>query len=147
MRRVDLAGYRVVLALALAALAGCGGEGKEGAKGGDSAPAAKAPPARPGKPLPQGVTAAMVEQGRELYGTGCEVCHGADGGGTQLGPSLTDAQWLDISGQYPEIVTLLQQGVPQPKEYKVPMPPLGGGTYNDEQVRALAAYVHSLAGQ
>jgi cytochrome c oxidase cbb3-type subunit 3 len=37
--------------------------------------------------------AATVEQGRALYAQNCAACHRADGGG-QIGPNLTDNQWI-----------------------------------------------------
>ncbi len=94
--------------------------------------------------LPAGVTAAMVADGRKQFGTTCVVCHGPDAGGTQLAPSLRDGEWLNVSGGYEEIVTLIHAGVPEPRQHPVPMPPRGGGPFTEEQVRALAAYVYSM---
>lgn len=37
--------------------------------------------------------AATVEQGRALFTQNCAACHRADGGG-QIGPNLTDNQWI-----------------------------------------------------
>lgn len=94
---------------------------------------------------PEGVTQEMVAQGAELYGGVCSACHGAGGAGTPAAPALNDEVWLNISGGYPEILTVIQAGVPAPREYPAPMPPLGGGNFNDEQVRAIAAYVFALS--
>lgn len=96
---------------------------------------------------PPGVTQAMVEEGAGLYGTVCSACHGAAGNGTPAAPSLNDAEWLNVSGAYDEIVNVIHTGVANPVQYPGAMPPLGGGSFNDEQVRAIAAYVFALANQ
>lgn len=94
---------------------------------------------------PAGVTQAMVEEGSQLFGTVCSACHGAGGQGTAAAPKLADDQWINISGNYDEIVRTIHTGVPNPKEHPGAMPPLGGGNFNDEQVRQLAAYVYALS--
>lgn len=96
---------------------------------------------------PAGVTQAMVEQGAESFGTVCSACHGAGGVGTPAAPALTDAEWINISGSYDDIVAVIHSGVPSPKQFPGAMPPLGGGNFNDEQVRAIAAYVFALSHQ
>lgn len=96
---------------------------------------------------PPGVTQAMVEQGAQQFGTVCSACHGAGGAGTPAGPQLSDNQWIHVSGAYDEIVGIIQSGVPNPREYPGAMPPLGGGSFNQEQVRAIAAYVFALSHQ
>jgi len=97
--------------------------------------------------LPAGVTQAMVDQGQQLFGTVCAGCHGPAGAGTPACPTLSDAKWINIAGAYPEIVTLVTNGVPQPREHPGAMPPKGGGSFDDAQVRALAAYVYALSHQ
>lgn len=97
--------------------------------------------------LPQGVTQAMVDLGQDQYGTVCAACHGQGGTGSAAAPALNDATWLNIAGQYPEIVTLINNGVATPKEYPGMMPPKGGGSFDDAQVRAIAAYVFALSHQ
>ena len=96
---------------------------------------------------PAGVTQEMVEAGAQQFGTVCAACHGAGGAGTAAGPALADGTWLNISGGYDEIVQIIQTGVPAPVEFPAPMPPLGGGNFNEEQVRQLAAYVFALSHQ
>lgn len=97
----------------------------------------------PGQELPEGVTAEMLELGREIYdGVGtCLTCHGAEGVGTPIGPALADNEWIHIDGSYPEIVALVRSGVPEPKQFPMPMLPRAGLELTDEQVAAVAAYV------
>ena len=99
------------------------------------------------KPLPEGVTAAMVETGKTLFhGPAlCANCHGPNGEGTGIAPILTDKVWLHSDGSYDAIVKQITTGVPQPKESMIPMLPKGGSGITDEQVKAVAAYVWSLS--
>jgi mono/diheme cytochrome c family protein len=96
---------------------------------------------------PAGVTQEMVDAGQQQYGTVCAACHGPGGAGTPAAPALNDAQWLNISGAFPEIVATINNGVTAPKQFPAPMPPKGGGNFNDEQVRAIAAYVFAISHQ
>lgn len=96
---------------------------------------------------PAGVTQEMVEQGAQQFGTVCSACHGAGGAGTPAAPELNDNQWIHISGNFDEIVSIIKTGVSNPREYAGAMPPLGGGSFNEEQVRAIAAYVFALSHQ
>lgn len=110
---------------------------EEGAGGGDEAPVT----------LAEGVTQEQFDEGRALFTGqgGCQACHGPNGGGTQLAPNLTDAEWLHVSGPSPsELASLITQGVSQPMQYPAPMPPMGGANLTEEQVQALAAYVASI---
>jgi mono/diheme cytochrome c family protein len=95
--------------------------------------------------LPPGVTTEMVAQGQQLYGVVCVACHGAAGVGGPLGPALNDQQWIHIGGEYEEIVEITRTGVPRPQQYPAPMPRLGGANFNEDQQRALAAYVYALS--
>ena len=96
---------------------------------------------------PAGVTQEMVDAGAQAFGTVCSACHGAAGAGSAAGPSLADNTWLHISGQFEEIATIINTGVPNPIEAAAPMPPRGGGNFTDEQVRQIAAYVFALSHQ
>ena len=86
-------------------------------------------------------------EGAKLYMAACVMCHGEDGRGTQLGPSLVDAEWvhgdsLSMAG----IAQVVRDGVPQPGEqHPVPMPPRGNGRFTDAEIQAVAEYTHSLA--
>jgi mono/diheme cytochrome c family protein len=92
----------------------------------------------------------MVALGDRIYhgqvgGATCTGCHGAGGKGTPLGPDLTDSKWLWSDGSYAAIAKTITSGVPQPKEYRSPMPPMGGAQLTADQVSALAAYVWGLS--
>jgi mono/diheme cytochrome c family protein len=111
----------------------------------EEAPAADAGPAV-AVALPPGVTQEMVTQGKQLFTTGpCMACHGATAAGSALAPALNDAQWLNIKGEFDEIAALITTGVPKPKQFAGMMPPKGGGTFDDNQIKQLAAYVYSIS--
>lgn len=99
--------------------------------------------------LPEGVTRAMVAQGKTVFeGAGiCATCHGAAGEGVpNLGGDLTDGEWLHSDGSYQAIVGTIMNGVPpEASSSGIPMPPKGGTNISDEQVRAAAAYVWTLS--
>lgn len=97
--------------------------------------------------LPAGVTQAMVDKGQDNFGTVCASCHGQGGTGSPAAPALNDKAWLNISGQFPEIVNVINVGVANPKQYPAPMPAKGGGSFDDAQVREIAAYVYALSMQ
>lgn len=94
--------------------------------------------------LPTGVTLRDAAAGGRLYRSSCIACHGPAGEGTQLGPALGDSVWLDGDGSFDQVVQVIRSGVAEPRDFPVPMPPLGGGVYDRTQVRALAAYVLTL---
>jgi glucose/arabinose dehydrogenase/mono/diheme cytochrome c family protein len=100
-------------------------------------------------PVPSGASREMVELGDRIFhgqlasGT-CAGCHGAEGKGTPLGPNLTSGQWLWGDGSYAAIERIVRHGVPHPKEYRSPMPPMGGAQLSNAQVAAVAAYVWGL---
>ena len=76
----------------------------------------------------------------------CYVCHGPAGkGAAGLGPNLTDKEWTNGDGTIAFIAKTVAEGVPKPKKFTAPMPPKGGGTLNESQVNAVAAYVYSLS--
>ncbi len=97
--------------------------------------------------LPSGVSESMIREGQQLFGTVCTACHGPGGRGSGLAPALDDAEWLQIGGEFAEIAEVIRAGVPNPQEYPAPMPPLGGGNFDPEEVNALAAYVWALSRQ
>jgi len=76
----------------------------------------------------------------------CFVCHGQDAHGSAVAPNLTDGEWLHNDGSLAGISGTIKSGVPQPKKAPAPMPPMGGASLSDDQVKAVATYVHSLGG-
>jgi len=109
-------------------------------------PAATAPQPPEGTHKNAG-TAGLGEQvfSGQVGGAACGGCHGSDGKGTPLGPDLTAGKWTWSDGSVAGIQKIIKAGVPNPKNYRGPMPPMGGGQLSDEQLAAVAAYVHSLA--
>jgi mono/diheme cytochrome c family protein len=75
----------------------------------------------------------------------CYTCHGMDAKGTALAPDLTDATWINTDGSLEGIVTVITNGVAQPKSHPSPMPPMGGAQLTQDQIRAAAQYVYSLS--
>lgn len=140
---------RWILAAAAAALvaAGCdriGGAAR--AANGDSAdakPEERSTP-EPGR-LPAGVDAEVAKAGREVYGRTCIVCHGEDGAGTQLGPSLVDTATIHGTTAMDSVLVVVRDGVAHPSDGAPPMPAYGQILAEDE-VRAVAAYAASLHG-
>ena len=91
-------------------------------------------------------SAAMVARGDTVYhGPGnCYACHGSKATGA-VGPNLTDAERIHSKGTYEEIVAQILKGVPKEEAKSgIPMPPKGGSTISDGDVKAVAAYVYSL---
>lgn len=85
--------------------------------------------------------------GRTIFtGKGnCWVCHGRDGRGTSLAPNLSDAEWLNGDGTVEAVAEIVRRGVPRPRRFPGMMPPGGGASLTDAEVRAVAAYVVSLS--
>ena len=96
-------------------------------------------------PVPAGATAADVALGSRIYGAGtCAGCHGSDAKGTPLGPDLTGAKWLWGDGSVQSIAKIITDGVPNPKEFRSPMPPMGGTQLSASEVSAVADYIWAL---
>jgi len=96
-------------------------------------------------PVPPGATPADVALGSRTYATGtCAGCHGSDAKGTPLGPDLTGAKWLWGDGSVQSIAKIITDGVPNPKEFRSPMPPMGGTQLSAAEVSAVADYIWAL---
>jgi len=103
-----------------------------------------------GLPVPEGSSREMLALGYRIYqgqvgGASCTGCHGAKGTGSPLGPDLTKKKWLWSDGSFAGILKVITDGVPQPRQYRSPMPPMGGAQLSDTQASALAAYVWALS--
>jgi cytochrome c oxidase cbb3-type subunit 3 len=107
----------------------------------------RAGPAAGQTAAPAAVTPEAIAQGDSIFhGPGnCYACHGANAQGV-IGPNLTDAEWLHGDGSYDFIVATVTTGIPKEKtKVGVMMPPKGGSTITDDQVKQVAAYVYSLS--
>lgn len=92
-------------------------------------------------------SSALIARGEAVFhGPGnCYACHGSKGEGL-VGPSLTDSEWIHSKGTLEEIEAQINHGVlKEESKSGIPMPPRGGATISDEDVKACAAYVHSLS--
>jgi mono/diheme cytochrome c family protein len=101
-------------------------------------------------PVPEGATAEMVVLGERIYhgqvgGATCTGCHGSDATGSPLGPNLTTNRWFWSDGTNAGIAATIRVGVMHPKNYRAPMPPMGGAQLTAEQVSAVADYVWALS--
>jgi glucose/arabinose dehydrogenase/mono/diheme cytochrome c family protein len=100
--------------------------------------------------LPAGVTKAMIALGDRIYhgqvgGAACTGCHGESAKGSVLGPDLTSKNWLWGDGSFQSIMKVISDGVPKPKKFRAPMPPMGGSELTPQQLKAVAAYVWSIS--
>lgn len=146
LKRVALLGVSLMLA--------CGGgeAGQQEAASGEPAmsetPASEGMASQQGAALPEGVTAEMVAEGKTIFGGAglCSACHGAEGEGIPgLGANLKDDEWLHNDGSFEGIIETIKVGVDASKSSTgTPMPPKGGSTISDDQVKAVAAFVLTL---
>jgi mono/diheme cytochrome c family protein len=133
---------RVGLVLVLAAA----GAGTAAAQSSDKA---STPKDTSSKPAAGGaaITPELIAQGDKIFhGPGnCYACHGTNAQGS-VGPNLTDAEWIHSKGTYEDIVAQVMKGVPKEESKSgIVMPPRGGSTISDDDVKAVAAYVYSLS--
>ncbi len=159
----------IVLFVAVFGLAACGGDsGETASEAMAQTPAAENPAENPCaaanpcaenpcaanpcaamQELPEGVTMAMVEEGKELFGgiAICGSCHKPDGSGIpNLGADLTDDEWAHSDGGYEGILETVMDGVSADASTSgIPMPPKGGSAISDDQAKAVAAYVWTLS--
>jgi cytochrome c oxidase cbb3-type subunit 3 len=112
------------------AAGGRGAAGAQGRGGGQGFPKTQRPPDDP----------AVVERGSTLYGINCRLCHGADlRGGDMGGINLLRSQLVlgDQNGE--AILPVVHGGRNTPG--MPPMPPI---PLPDDDVRAIATYIHSV---
>jgi glucose/arabinose dehydrogenase/mono/diheme cytochrome c family protein len=100
-------------------------------------------------PVPAGVAPEQIALGGKIFhgeaaGGTCAGCHGSNAQGSPLAPSLVTSNWLWGDGSLGSIAQTVQAGVPEPKRYRDPMPPMGGAGLSPSQVQAVAAYVWAL---
>lgn len=112
-----------------------------------------APGAAPAPTLPDGVTAQMISQGDSAVHAPtafCQRCHGPNLTGGTNGPSLVAGAWLQSGGTFPEIASIVINGVPKDRikdpAHQYQMNPRGGPmNLTDAQARRIAAYVWSIS--
>lgn len=105
------------------------------------------PQAAPDTPAEGASSSALIARGDAVFhGPGnCYACHGSKGEGL-VGPNLTDSEWIHSKGTLQEIEAQINLGVSKEQSKSgIPMPPKGGSTISDEDVKACAAYVYSLS--
>jgi mono/diheme cytochrome c family protein len=96
-------------------------------------------------PVPPGATR-MIALGSIYHGQAatCTACHGANG--TELlGPDLTKNKWMWSDGSWAGITKSIADGVLKPKQYRSPMPAMGGSQLTPDQASAVGAYVWALS--
>jgi mono/diheme cytochrome c family protein len=101
-------------------------------------------------PTPPGSTPEAVALGGRIFegqvaSAPCVGCHGTDAKGSPQGPDLTSGNWLWGDGSLASIAHTITVGVPHPKKYGAPMPPMGGAQLSPSEVSAVAAYVWALS--
>jgi cbb3-type cytochrome c oxidase subunit III len=99
---------------------------------------------------PPGATPAQVALGNRIFhgevaNGPCAGCHGTDAKGTPLGPDLTTRQWLWGDGGLQSITNIITHGIPHPKNYNEPMPPMGGAQLSHSEIAAVASYVWAIS--
>jgi cbb3-type cytochrome c oxidase subunit III len=110
---------------------------------------ASSKPSKPEAPAPAAgasYTPEIVAKGDALFhgSANCYACHGSKAEGL-VGPNLTDGEWIHSKGTYDDIVAQINHGVPKAESKSgIEMPPKGGATLSDDDVKAIAAYVYSL---
>ena len=96
---------------------------------------------------PAAVTPAAITAGDSIFHkTGnCYACHGANAQGL-VGPNLTDAEWIHGDGSFDMIIATVIKGIAkEASKSGIIMPPKGGSTITDDEVKQVAAYVYSLS--
>jgi len=84
---------------------------------------------------------AVIERGNTLYGINCRLCHGPDLRGGDMGGVNLLRSPLVLNDQDGELIVPIVKNGKQ-TEGLPPMPPL---PLKDDEVKAVAAYIHSVA--
>ncbi len=131
------------IAVAASLVTGCA---SAGAGGGAAAPTAGA---GGGAAAPMAATPELIAEGQQLFAQTCQACHGPGGMNGSLGPDLTDDEWLWVDPSSPtamsDVMNVIRIGVATPSSPGgFGMPAMGGATFTDPQLNALAAYILSL---
>jgi glucose/arabinose dehydrogenase/mono/diheme cytochrome c family protein len=95
--------------------------------------------------IPPGSSPEQVAAGEKIYhSASCAGCHGGDAKGSPLGPDLTSKDHLWTDGSPAQITDVIAKGVPTPKRYRAPMPPMGGAQLSPADLAAVSAYVWAV---
>jgi glucose/arabinose dehydrogenase len=100
--------------------------------------------------VPPGATAADVVTGYRIYhgqiaNAPCAGCHGNEARGTPLGPDLTMSTWIWGDGSLNAIIDIVTRGIPQPKNFRGPMPPMGGAQLSPSEMKAVSSYIWAIS--
>lgn len=98
---------------------------------------------------PDGTTKEEILLGSKIFhgeaqGGTCATCHGTNLEGLPIGPELIKKEWLWSDGSLKGIAATIDSGVEKPKSHPGMMPPRGGASLDDSDVKALAAYIYAL---
>lgn len=96
------------------------------------------------------IDAALLEAGKAQFMAGtCFVCHGPNGEGGPVGPTLTESEW--VTGPVSNLIRIQLRGLQGPIQLKgatytplAPMAPLAHQT--DEQIAAVLTYIRNSFG-
>jgi len=97
---------------------------------------------------PSGVTDSAIAWGESLFRgpANCSRCHGDRGRGTGYGPDLADAIWWHGPGTFEWLVREVTHGIPEQLTVTGGlMPARGWAPMNEDDVRAVAAYVWAIS--
>lgn len=131
----------------LASLMTAGAASAAAQAGSETSATPAAPQSTSEAPAAGASSSALIARGDAVFhGPGnCYACHGTKAEGL-VGPNLTDSEWIHSKGTLEDIEAQISHGVPKEESKSgIPMPPRGGSTISDEDVKACAAYVHSLS--
>ncbi len=100
--------------------------------------------------VPPGSSEEQLAQGDRIFhgraaGGTCAACHGADGGGSQIGANLSDARGCGATAASRASRARSRKAWPQPSSRSGVMPPLGAAPLQPADVDAVAAYVWALS--
>jgi len=82
--------------------------------------------------------AEAVTEGKTLYDQKCTTCHGADGGGGEIGPAIVSGDRVDIGVSDAQTFTIIKNGVAG-----TPMTPQ---RLPDPDIWKIVTYIHALRG-
>ena len=95
-----------------------------------------------GMPVPEGSSPEMVALGDRIItdrwaGPVAQVVTVQMQRAQDWVPDLTKTKWMWSDGSFAGILKVITNGVPQPKQYRSPMPPMGGAQLSDTQLSAV----------